>query len=53
VLVLDNALATRLCIFITVLTVIRLIPAILRISAKKEPKLSLEEDITYKFDEQF
>ena len=53
VLVLDNALATRLCIFITILTVVRVIPAISRISAKKEPRLSLEEDITYKFDEQF
>ena len=53
VLVLDNPIATKLCIFITILAVIRLIPAISRISAKSEPRLSLEEDITYKFDEQF
>ncbi|MBQ7473217.1 MAG: glycerol-3-phosphate acyltransferase [Oscillospiraceae bacterium] len=53
VLVVDNDLAVRLCIFIAVLTVIRVIPAISRISSKQEPKLSLEEDITYKFDEQF
>ena len=53
VLVVDHDLAVRLCIFIAVLTVIRVIPAISRISSKQEPKLSLEEDITYKFDEQF
>ena len=53
VLVLDNPIATKLCIFITILAVIRLIPAISRVSAKSEPRLSLEEDITYKFDEQF
>ena len=30
-----------------------MIPAIRRIGSGKEPRLSLEEDITYKFDEQF
>ena len=53
VLVLDSDLAVRLCIFTAVLTLIRMIPAISRISAKKEPRLSLEEDISYKFDQTF
>ena len=53
VLVLDNDLAVRLCIFTAILTLIRMIPAIRRIGSGKEPRLSLEEDITYKFDEQF
>lgn len=53
ILVLDNSLATKLCIFIAALCLFRLLPAIARISAHKEPRLSLEQDITYKFDEKF
>ena len=53
VLVLDNDLAVRLCIFTAILTLIRMIPPIRRIGSGKEPRISLEEDITYKFYEQF
>lgn len=53
ILAVDNGLAMRLCIFIGVLVLIRVIPSISRISAKKEPKLSFREDISYKFDEKF
>ena len=51
ILVLDNDLASRLCIFIGLLVLVRLLGAIARISAHKEPRLSFEQDITYKFDE--
>ena len=51
VLVMENDLALRLCIFIAVLVLIRTVPAIARIASKKEERLSLEKDISYKFDE--
>ena len=51
VLVIENDLAVRLCFFIAVLVLIRTVPAIARITAKKEERLSLEKDISYKFDE--
>lgn len=51
VLVLDNALAVRLCFFIAILTLIRMLPALARIASKKEPRLNFEKDISYKFDE--
>ena len=50
VLVIDNTLAVRLCIFIGVLVLIRMAPALSRIAARKEDRL--EKDISYKFDEQ-
>lgn len=52
VLVIDNTLAVRLCFFIGVLVLIRMAPALSRIAARKEDRLSLEKDISYKFDEQ-
>ena len=51
VLVVDNPLAVRLVILITVLTVVRMIPAVSRILAGKEERLSFKRDISYKFDE--
>ena len=51
VLVMENDLTLRLCIFIAVLVLIRTAPAIARIASKKEERLSLEKDISYKFDE--
>ena len=51
VLVIENSLAVRLCFFIAVLILIRTIPSLARIAAKKEERLSLEKDISYKFDE--
>lgn len=53
VLVLENSLAVRLCIFIAVLMFVRTLPSLTRISAKNEPKLSFTKDISYKFDEKF
>lgn len=53
ILAVENGLAMRLCIFIGILVFIRIIPSIARISAKKEPRLSFREDISYKFDEKF
>ena len=51
VLVIENTLAVRLCFFIAVLVLIRMAPALSRIAAKKEDRLSFERDISYKFDE--
>ncbi len=53
VLVVDNDLVLKLVFFTAALTVIRMIPAISRISAKKEPRLNFSRDISYKFDEKF
>ena len=53
VLVMENDLTLRLCIFIAVLVLIRTAPAIARIASKREERLSLEKDISYKFDEKF
>lgn len=50
-LIIDNTLAMRLCLFIVVLVVIRMVPALSRIMAKKEERLNLKMDISYKFDE--
>lgn len=50
-LVIDNTLAMRLCFFLVVLVFVRMIPPISRIMAKKEERLNLEMDISYKFDE--
>lgn len=51
VLVVDSDLAVKLCIFTAVLTVVRMVPAISRVAARKEPRLNFEKDISYKFDE--
>ena len=53
VLTVDNGVALRLCIFTAVLILIRVFPSFSRISAKTEPRLTLREDISYKFDEKF
>ena len=53
ILAVDNDLVIRILIFIAVLTVVRLVPAMSRISAKREPRLNFEKDISYKFDEKF
>ena len=53
VLVMEHALTMRLCVFIAVLVLIRTIPAVARITSRKEERLSLEKDISYKFDEKF
>ncbi len=50
---LDDRLAIRLCVFIALAVIVRHIPAIIRLINKKEEKISLEEDISYKFDEKF
>ena len=50
-LVMDNDLAVRLFFFVAVIVLIRTIPAISRIAAKKEERLTLDNDISYKFDE--
>lgn len=50
-LVIDSALAIRLCIFTAVLVIIRMVPCVSRIAAKKEERLNLKMDISYKFDE--
>lgn len=53
ILTVENGIAMRLCIFTGVLVLIRTLPSIPRISAKREPRLSFREDISYKFDEKF
>ncbi|MBR0040472.1 MAG: glycerol-3-phosphate acyltransferase [Oscillospiraceae bacterium] len=51
VLVVDSDLAVKLCFFVAVLAVVRMIPAISRIASGKEPRLNFVKDISYKFDE--
>ncbi len=53
VLIVDHTLAVRLCFLTAVLVLIRTIPSLARIAAGKEERLSLEKDISYKFDEKF
>ncbi|MBQ9684935.1 MAG: glycerol-3-phosphate acyltransferase [Oscillospiraceae bacterium] len=51
VLVVDDALILRLALLTAALVVIRHIPALIRVFRRTEPKLSFEQDITYKLDE--
>lgn len=51
ILVLDDALAIRLCMITAAAVVVYHLPAIKRMIRKTEPKLSFEQDISYKFDE--
>ena len=51
VLVVDDSLLLRLLLMTAALVVLKHIPAIVRIFRGTEPRLSLEEDITYKLDE--
>lgn len=53
VLVVDDRLLMILCILTALMVLVRNIPAIRRISKGTEMRLSLEEDISYKFDEKF
>ena len=51
VLAVDDALILRLTLMTAGLVFLKHIPAILRLFRRTEPRLSLEEDITYKLDE--
>ena len=53
VLVVDDQLLVLLCILTAAMVLIRNIPALRRIPQGREFRLSLEEDISYKFDETF
>ena len=51
VLAVDDALILRLALFTAALVLLKHIPAMIRFVRGAEPRLSLEEDITYKLDE--
>ena len=51
VLAVDDALILRLALFTAALVLLRHIPAMIRCVRGADPRLSLEEDITYKLDE--
>jgi len=53
VLLIDNSLVMRLCIFTAVLVIIKHIPALRRILKGEEYRFSTEEDLSYKLDEKF
>lgn len=53
VLLIDDALISRLVMFSCALVFIKHIPAIGRLVNGREPRLSFEEDITYKLDQKF
>ncbi len=53
VLVVDGTLLRLLLILTAVIVLVKNLPAIRRISRKTEMRMSLEEDISYKFDETF
>ena len=51
VLALDEALFLRLALLTAALVFVRHIPAVIRLIQRREPRLSFQEDITYKLDE--
>ena len=51
VLAVDDSLILRLALFTAALVLVKHIPAMIRLVRRTEPRLSLEEDITYKLDE--
>ena len=51
VLAVDDALILRLTLFTAALVLLKHIPALIRFVRRTEPRLSQEEDITYKLDE--
>ena len=51
VLAVDDSLILRLALFTAALVLVKHIPAMIRLVRRVEPRLSLEEDITYKLDE--
>jgi len=53
VLEIENSLVMILCIMTALLAIIKHIPGLRRMLHAKESKLSFEEDMSYKFDEQF
>lgn len=53
VLVVDDRLLTMLLVLTAGIVLLKNLPAIPRIARKKEMRMSLEEDISYKFDETF
>ena len=53
VLVVDDRLLTMLLVLTAGIVLLKNLPAIPRISRKTEMRMSLEEDISYKFDETF
>ncbi len=53
VLVVDDRLLMVLCLLTIMLVLVRNFPALKRIANHQEMRLSLEEDISYKFDEKF
>ena len=53
VLMVDDVLTMRLSIIAAALVIVYHIPAMLRMLKKTEPRLSFEQDISYKFDEKF
>ncbi len=52
-LAVDERLAVNIVLILAVLVLLRHIPSLVRIRKKTEPKLSFQEDISYKFDEKF
>jgi glycerol-3-phosphate acyltransferase PlsY len=53
VLVVDNRLLTMLLVLTAGIVLLKNLPSLPRISRKTEMRMSLEEDISYKFDEKF
>ena len=53
ILVIDLPILRILCVLTAAIVLIRHLPSIRRISEKKELRMSLEEDISYKFEELF
>ena len=53
ILVVDDRAAGEVCIVTGCLVLFKHIPAFLRLLTGREQKFSLEEDISYKFDEKF
>ena len=53
VITLEGAMITPVCAFLAGIVILKHIPAMIRISKGRETKLSFEEDISYKFDEDF
>lgn len=52
-LVVENTLVMKLALFTGLIVLFKHIPAISRLLSGKEPKLSLQEDISYKLDNKF
>ena len=53
ILLVDSGILRILCVLTAAIVLIRHLPSIRRIAEKKELRMSLEEDISYKFEEPF